>query len=80
MRQHLFEPKPISNINKQDSYLGLKCVYIFLRHPVVNEPSHYTPIFSVVSAECRKYDLFFSRSVITEPTLMILNDFIDIWS
>jgi hypothetical protein len=27
-------PKTISNINKHDSYLGLKCVNIFLRHPV----------------------------------------------
>jgi hypothetical protein len=27
-------PKTISNINKHDSYLGLKCVYIFLRQPV----------------------------------------------
>jgi hypothetical protein len=34
MLQHSFEPKTISSINKHDSYLGLKCVYIFLRHPV----------------------------------------------
>jgi hypothetical protein len=28
-------PKTISNINKHDSYLGLKCLYIFLRHPIL---------------------------------------------
>jgi hypothetical protein len=60
-------PKTISNINKHDSYLGLKCLYIFLRQPVYCAVSvrsvHYPIGYMIGSATSHVVNYFVRRKI-----------------